>query len=538
MNVVKLMVLMCVFAFSDPAPAFADDLNVSLETLLQTQGMQGAVWSTLNPDGTVAVGAAGIKNAANTAKMRPDDRVHIGSVAKTLLAAGVLRLVSEGRLSLESPVSDLLPDMPLKNRWATTDPVRLRHLLDHTAGLDDARLSQVFSLIAGADTPLAHGFVRGGSLLHVRSRPGTRFSYSNMSYALVGRVIESVTGQRYESYLDVHLLRPLGMHDSTFSFVAQSGPHGDPRLAMGHVENGATHAAVPTYLRPAGQFTTTAADMAKFAGFLMSSGQLGGRPFITSTLLHAMGSVNATDAANGGLQVGFALGLATRDRHGAIGKCHGGSTVGYRAMFCIFPEQHKAYFIAINTDSETANYGQFDALMVKALLLQPPPQPRSSSVAFDAADWDGYYILAPNRFASVAWVDTVLNFARLRKITAGVQFTPFQSPAVKLTHVTGALFRVKGRISPSHVLLTGSTGEKVVSSGTQSYEKISLFKLVPLWASLILGLLGLTYIFVSGLIRIAMGRINMSHPLLVPFTGVVAILLPLPLLSSVVFTTW
>jgi len=80
-----------------------------------------------------------------------------------------------------------------------------------------------------------------------------------------------------------------------------------------------------------------------------------------------------------------------------------------------------------------------------------------------------------------------------------------------------ALFSPNERISPSHVLLTATAGNHVVSNGTQSYEKVSLIKLVPFWVSLLVGLLGLTHILVVGFVRIAMGRIARSHPLPVPF---------------------
>src|SRR3546814_6716128 len=60
--------------------------------------------------------------------------------------------------------------------------------------------------------------------LRIRSQPGSRLSYSNMGYTLLGLVIERVTGERYEQYLDDHFLGPLGMHQSTFRFVSQEGP--------------------------------------------------------------------------------------------------------------------------------------------------------------------------------------------------------------------------------------------------------------------------------------------------------------------------
>lgn len=234
-------------------------LHADMERALDEEGLTGAVWATVTPDGSFAVGAAGFKNARTGERMTPDSRVHVGSVAKTLLAAGVLRLITEGRLALDTPVPQLLPAVEFQNRWAASDPIRVRHLLAHTAGLDNARVWQLFSLKPETATPLRDAFAGEPSLLRVRTRPGSRYSYSNMGYTLLGMVIESVTGERYERYLDTHLLRPLSMHDSTFEFVSQSGIHADTRLAMGHFEEGATQAAVPMYLRPAGQFTTTAA---------------------------------------------------------------------------------------------------------------------------------------------------------------------------------------------------------------------------------------------------------------------------------------
>src|SRR5688572_29220165 len=205
-------------AVSPPAAAVAPSpppearaLHDAMAAELVAQQLQGAVWSTRTPDGTIAVGAAGERDARTGAPLRADDRVHVGSVAKTLLATGVLRLVSERRLALDAPVAALLPDVGIDNPYDPEHPVTVRHLLDHTAGLDDARLSQVFSLRARADAPLASAFA--GRPLRVRSRPGSRHSYSNSGYTLLGMIVEAVTGERYETWLERELLRPLGMRD-------------------------------------------------------------------------------------------------------------------------------------------------------------------------------------------------------------------------------------------------------------------------------------------------------------------------------------
>jgi CubicO group peptidase (beta-lactamase class C family) len=444
-----------------------------------------------------------------------------------LLATGVLRLISEGRLALDTPVSALLPDMEFDNPWAASDPVRIRHLVDNTSGLDDAHFWHVFSMKADADAPLAAAFPKGSGLLRIRNRPGARFSYSNLSYTLLGMVIEAIVKQRYERYLDAELLAPLGMHDSTFTFVSQDS---DPRLAMGHFEGGLTHPAVPSYVRPAGQFTTTAADMARLAQFLMSNGRIEGRRFIDAGLLRQMGEPTATEAALAGLKVGYGLGLRKVDRHGVLAKCHGGNAIGFRAMLCLFPETQQGFFIAINADSETADYHRFDALLVQAL-NPPAPKPTPASgrpPAVDTRAWEGFYIPAPNRFDSLRFVDTVFNFMHVTGDGQSLRLKPLQSAELELSHSENLLFRAPGKILASHALLTSVEGARVISNGTQSYERVSLMRLLPLWISVAAGLFGLAYILVRGIARLALRRMPLRDPLLAPFIGVLSLSLPLP----------
>lgn len=516
---IQRICLLGMFLISTPLHA-VPDLTPRIAALLREQRLDGAVWTTLD-----AQGAAGVSDVRSGKPMRIDQRVHVGSIAKTLLAAGILRLISERRLSLDTPVSTLLPGLEFDNPWNASDPVRIRHLLDNTSGLDDARFWHVFSMKAHADAPLAAAFPKGSGLLRSRYRPGARFSYSNMSYTLLGMVIEAIVKQRYERYLDAALLAPLGMHDSTFTFITQDG---DARLAMGHFENGITHPAAPSYVRPAGQFTTTATDMARFARFLMSDGSVGGKPFIDTALLHRMGEPIGTEAARAGLKVGYGLGLRRLDRHGATAKCHSGNTIGFRAMLCLFPETQQAFFIAINTDSETADYHRFDALFIQALTPAVPAPAPSVASAVDTQAWDGFYVPSPNRFDSLRFVDTVFNFMHVSSEEGSLRLKPFQSAAIELSHVGNSLFKAPGKLLASHALLTSAEGTRVISNGTQSYEKIPLMRLLPLWISVAAGVLGLSTILMMAIIRLAMRRLSFQEPLLAPFAGALALLLPLP----------
>jgi CubicO group peptidase (beta-lactamase class C family) len=503
-------------------------LHAAMERALREEGLIGAVWATVVPGEPAATGAAGLKDARRGEPLTADSRIQIGSVTKTLIAAGVLRLVTEARLALDTPVATLLPGLALDNPWAASHPLLLRHLLDHTSGLDDARLWQVFSLEPRPETPLRASLGRGTSLLRLRSRPGSRLSYSNTGYTLLGMVIETITGERYETYLDAHLLRPLGMLNSSFQFVSQTGGQADVRLAMGHFENGVTQAAVPSYLRPAGQFTTTAADMALFARFLMGSGEIGGATFIDGRLLRAMGRPSGTEAAAAGLQAGYGLGLSRRDRHGVVGLCHSGNTVGYRAMLCLYPEEQKAFFVSMNADSETADYGRFDALLIRALGVTPAKPAAPAGVLPGVADWQGIYLPSPNRFATFAYLDAVLNFVAVGWDGARLHLKPFQSASKELTPAGGVLFRSHDRTTASHALLTSSDGARVISDGFQSYERVGLWRIGPLWASLAAGVSGLAYLVLAGVVRLARRSLNLAQPSFVPFLGVMALVVPVP----------
>jgi CubicO group peptidase (beta-lactamase class C family) len=515
---------MLLVANAGPVLAQRADLAAAMARGLREEGLVGAVWSTVGMGGVVSVGAAGPRQAGQPQPLVPEDRVQVGSVTKTLVATGILRLVTQGRLRLDTPVAALLPNIPIENPWAATHPLLLRHLLNHTSGLDDARLWQLFNAEPRPDTPLAAGVDPKRVRLVARQPPGERFAYSNTGYTLLGLVIEAVTGERYETYLDAHLLRPLGMTASTFGFVTQAGPTADPRLAMGHFEEGALAPAIPTFLRPAMQFTTTAGDMARLARFLMGDGTIERRSFIDRSLLEAMGTPSGTEAARAGLEIGYALGLGRRDRYGAIGRCHAGNTVGYRAMFCIYREQGRAFFVSMNADNEDANYARLDSLVIASLDLERavPTAPRDAGG--DVTRWEGLYVAAPARFEAFAYLDVVLDFLRVRAEDGRLMLVPFQGQETRLERLGGAIYRAPRRVLASHVLLTTRDGVPALSDGTRTYERASLWRMVALWASLCGGVLGILYVSVVGVHRVARRRLRKDDPLLAPLVATVATL--------------
>jgi len=509
-----------------------ETLDGKLKKAVTNENLTGAVWSTISDD-IITTGAIGLKNADTKEILENDDRVLIGSVTKTLIATAILRLASQGKLDIDSPVHKILPKILFDNPWRENNPVTIRVLLNHTSGIEDARFWQVFSTESTSTTPLEYIFSKNPSVLKVRTIPGTRFSYSNMGYSFLGLIIEKITQEPYENYLDKNLLVPLGMNSSTFQFTTQKGENVDQHLAMGHFDNGTTQENIPMFLRPAGQFTTTAKDMALLAKFLMSDGVINEKSFIYKELLNQMGNPISTESYKNGLTSGYQFGLSYRDRYGVVGKFHRGNTIGYRATFYLFPEQKKGFFISYNTDSETANYENFNSIFINYLGINKPQKLKvKNNLPSNIKDFYGYYKMNPVRFEMFAYLDLLFNSIKVEQENNKLILQSIQNETYSLLPVGSNLFRKEDRVKPSHVLYKNDT-TPMISDGLVTYEKVSLFYLGLMWLSLILGLVGIIIILFRGFYLLFQKQLfNHNQTITLPFLSIIGLLIPFPFLLN------
>ena len=509
-----------------------ETLDGKLKKAVTNENLTGAVWSTISDD-IITTGAIGLKNADTKEILENDDRVLIGSVTKTLIATAILRLASQGKLDIDSPVHKILPKILFDNPWRENNQVTIRDLLNHTSGIEDARFWQVFSTESTSTTPLEYIFSKNPSVLKVRTIPGTRFSYSNMGYSFLGLIIEKITQEPYENYLDKNLLVPLGMNSSTFQFTTQKGENVDQHLAMGHFDNGTTQENIPMFLRPAGQFTTTAKDIALLAKFLMSDGVINEKSFIYKELLNQMGNPISTESYKNGLTSGYQFGLSYRDRYGVVGKFHRGNTIGYRATFYLFPEQKKGFFISYNTDSETANYENFNSIFINYLGINKPQKLKvKNNLPSNIKDFYGYYKMNPVRFEMFAYLDLLFNSIKVEQENNKLILQSIQNETYSLLPVGSNLFRKEDRVKPSHVLYKNDT-TPMISDGLVTYEKVSLFYLGLMWLSLILGLVGIIIILFRGFYLLFQKQLfNHNQTITLPFLSIIGLLIPFPFLLN------
>ncbi|MCW0232941.1 MAG: beta-lactamase family protein [Ferrovibrio sp.] len=218
--------------------------------------------------------AFGVASLKTGEKLTPRHRFRVASHSKSYTAAGILKLREQGRLKLDDSIGQHLPGRLHK----ATARVTLQQLLSHSAGLRrDGRDSGYF-----ADTrpfPTAEEVLRdleGAPLIE----PNTRFKYSNLGYALLGLVIEQITGQRYADWMTAEILRPLGLDETLPDMPARrSAKRGGalPKPGLMHGHSGrlllGRRVVIPCdqplhALAPVGGFVATASDLALFYNHL------------------------------------------------------------------------------------------------------------------------------------------------------------------------------------------------------------------------------------------------------------------------------
>jgi D-alanyl-D-alanine carboxypeptidase len=259
------------------------ELQGLLDELVEA-GMPGAI-GLVRHDGRTWQGASGLGRLDPARPMRPNDRVPVGSVTKTFVATVVLQLVGERKLALDDSVESWLPGL-VRNGSGIT----VRQLLNHTSGLFDyTEDPQVFEPYLSGD----FGFVwQPRELVAIAMEhpplfaPGTRHSYSNTGYILLGLIIEAVTGTGLRHQLEARILRPLDLDGTTFPLteVRIRGPHAHAYLIGAGPDGGMLDvtALSRTWAWAAGGMISTVGDIARFHRALLA-GRL-----LSPTLLRRM----------------------------------------------------------------------------------------------------------------------------------------------------------------------------------------------------------------------------------------------------------
>jgi CubicO group peptidase (beta-lactamase class C family) len=353
-------------ATSHPA---LDKFRPQFESVLKQHGVVGGGFALVRgqePAQTIAFGEA---RASSHKPIDAATSYNWASITKTMTAIAILQLRDRGKLSLDDPAVRYVPELrEVHDSFGSVDAITIRQLLTHSAGFrnptwpwdcDDSsncdwqpfeptRWSQVAAMLP---------------YTHIAFAPGSRWSYSNLGYVFLGQIIERLSGDDFEIYIDKNILKPLGMADSYFDVA--------PYVLEDHVSASYLRAGAKLTPQPfnfdTGITTSNSGlkapitDMAKYLRFLIGEP---GNPLYEVVLKRSSleeawtGVLPATEpgqaataytAGPHGSQPKMGLGFFVVETGGHRYIYHDGDQGGFSSELLIDPADHCASILAVNT---------------------------------------------------------------------------------------------------------------------------------------------------------------------------------------------
>ncbi|NCY01729.1 MAG: class A beta-lactamase-related serine hydrolase [Planctomycetia bacterium] len=288
-------------------PGIGDVMN----QLVQAGEIAGAVTVVADRDGLRHLECTGMADVASARPMTAETLFWIASMTKPVTGVAVAMLIDEGRIGIDDPVERFIPEFQgLSTPAGRPARLTIRQILTHTSGLGEA--SPQATRQAGELADLVPVWLAAP----MKNEPGARWAYTQSGINLAGRIVEVVSGRRFDVFLGERLFTPLGMVDTTFA------PSEDQRqrLATGYARNldtGRLEPAPPRAeygqrsLPPQGNggLFSTPRDYLRFCRMLLAGGTLDGRRYLGERGMQAVSTVQTGDMPTGFFQSEAAGGL-------------------------------------------------------------------------------------------------------------------------------------------------------------------------------------------------------------------------------------
>jgi CubicO group peptidase (beta-lactamase class C family) len=273
----------------------------------------------------------GLADTKSRTPASADTEYRIGSITKQFTALMLLQLVAQGRVHLSDPVSKYVPEIAsLQKQPAGAAPITLFQLATHTAGLDrepdDDELVYATGPVSKWEQQLLGTIPRTQFI----NEPGTKYSYSNIGYAILGLALSRAAGEPYVSYIHNHILVPLGMSYTAFEL----GPELERKRAKGFlIENGKVDAEEPElqerqgrgWRLPNGGLYSTVGDLSQWVSFEL------GREVPQVLSQEALSkNFSRLASADSTFTYGYGIGLQARRSGDFVALGHDGVLAGYQ----------------------------------------------------------------------------------------------------------------------------------------------------------------------------------------------------------------
>jgi len=331
----------------------------------------------------------GYADVARKIAMDPETTmVRIGSTSKLFTWTAVMQLVEQGKLDLDRDVDDYL-DFKIPHKEGKF--VTLRDLMNHKAGFEEGLKDILATDPDGLESTEQYLKQHPRPLLFA---PGEVPAYSNYGASLAGYIVQRVSGETYEHYIENHILLPLGMQHTTFEQPLP--PRFRPSVSQGYMTaSGPPYPYELVVTRPAGSATATAADIAQFMIAQLQMGRLDDHQILSAGTAQLMQSPSETGLPGFGT---MAHGFFYDIHNGRIVIGHGGDTVLFHTELDLLPQENVGICYTFNSRGKNnAIYGLraalFDGFMNRYFPApaRSVPMPTWPAAVHDAQDIAGLY---------------------------------------------------------------------------------------------------------------------------------------------------
>ena len=362
-RLVALALAACLWTVPLGADQIADHPEVASQIKLMDAWIQaqmkdielpGLVIGVVHDQAVVWSKAYGHANVERGTPMRTDSIFRIASHSKLFTSIAVLQLRDAGKLRLDDPITDHLPWFDMQNPYPEAEPIRIWHLLTHSAGLPRESNHSSWTEF---EFPTAEDLRETVSQQRAAYPTETVWKYSNLGLSLAGAVVETVSGRDYEEYVETEIMAPLGMISSSVGVPSDAhranlatgyGRHWNdkPRDVMPFVD---AHA-----FDPATGLSSSVDDMLRFLSWQMRLRSGDATEVLRANTLREMQRVHwLRDDWRGGNGWGFSI--SHREDRDLVG--HGGSYPGYRTSTQLSPKENVG--VVVFTSGGDGNPGRY-----------------------------------------------------------------------------------------------------------------------------------------------------------------------------------
>ena len=478
-------------------PRTIEELRRRLDAILARDHLPGVAIALVGRDGPIWVGGVGVRDRETGAPMDADTVFRVGSLSKSIIALAVMRLADQGKLDVDRPLREILPDVGIVNPWEDVAPVTLAQCMEHTAGFDDIRFNEVFT--DDERLPVRDALALNPRSKIVRWRPGTRHGYSNVGFTLAARAVEVASGEPFDVYVRREILAPMGIVDADF---ARSGDLGS-RLATGYLEDGTTTPFRLFAHRPAGALLTSADDLGKLVHFWITRGD-GYPPIVSAKGLARIERSGTLPYPHVDNDYGFAnYGDVA---HPVFARGHDGGMPGFHSSIRYFPSLGVGYVMLLNANYTFRGYFDVRSLLYSYLTqgkaTLSPPAPESDRPGAS------YFALANPRNELFGFIDRALIGWQITEVSGGLRVNELRGASYRLLPTPDGGYRAWWECGSSVRFTTNADGTPIMIMGFAYAEAealwpaqvcyfalsltVVLLSLSPLWAAGVLAYSALT----------------------------------------------